>query len=1079
MDTKPTTHPEPGPCLSSGCCPPRSRREFLRLVGIGGVAALSMQQLAVAGPFEGADFEKLVPADKKLRPDWLRSLVRRGEPTLYRGDELDKIGMPVGGLCAGQLYLGGDGRLWHWDLFNLPQPGNFGDGGGPNYANPPRPTSPLEQGFAVKVTSEGKTRVRLLDRRGFPDVTFRGEYPIGFVDYRDPDSPVTVALEAFSPFIPLNVEESSLPATVLHFTVKNTGTGPVDVEIVGWLENAVCLGSGKPGLGQRRNRLLREPGLTLVHATAEAAPKKEPGAKQPDILFEDFEKETYEGWTVEGTAFGRGPVKRADILDYQGDVGGKGERVVNSHASAPGKDVAGRDARTGKLTSKSFTIRRAYVNFFIGGGAHKGQTCLNLVIDGKVVRSVTGSNDNRMHPESFDVRELEGKEAVIEIVDAATGPWGNVGVDHIVFSDSPAEPFLLDEQVDHGSLALALLGDPKGSFALAGVPLDGTPAHAIFPPERDEAPRDAVEPFGGRLCGALGRTWTLPPGGRAEAVFVIAWYFPKLPRGRFDRLTDARQLRRSYAKRFDSAAAVARHVAARFEDLAGQTRLWHQTWYNDSTLPHWLLERTLLTVCCLATATAYHFTNGRFYGFEGTYCCDGTCTHVWHYAQAAARLFPQLERGTREQVDYGIGFHADTGAMDYRAEYDRRVAHDGQAGTILRAYREHQTAADDGFLRRTWPKIKKSIEYLMKQDTNQDGLLEGEQYNTLDASWYGEIAWISSLYLACVRAGAAMAREMGDDDFAKRCDAVNDRGGKRLVERLFNGEYFIQVVDPKHPQAINTNDGCHIDQVFGQAWAFQVGLPRVLPAAQTRSALEALWKYNFTPDVGPYRRQFQTIPGGRWYAMPGEGGLLMCTWPKGGAEKAKGQGGNPGFVAYFNECMTGFEYQVAAHMVWEGLVEKGLAVTRMIHDRYHAARRNPWNEVECSDHYARSMASYGVYLALCGFEYHGPKGHLAFAPRLTPERFRAAFTAAEGWGVLSQEREGRTQRNGVEVRAGRLTLRSVGFELADGVRPAKVSVRLGDREVAATHRLDGNRCVVSLAAAATVTRGGSLHVVVE
>src|SRR5581483_7887224 len=120
-----------------------------------------------------------------------------------------------------------------------------------------------------------------------------------------------------------------------------------------------------------------------------------------------------------------------------------------------------------------------------------------------------------------------------------------------------------------------------------------------------------------------------------------------------------------------------------------------------------------------------------------------------------------------EKVDYGIAFHQQTGAMDYRAEYDRRVAHDGQAGTILRAYREHQMAPDNGFLRRTWPKIRKSIELLMAQDRKREGLLEGEQYNTLDASWYGRIAWISSLYLACVRAGASMAREMGDDAFAR------------------------------------------------------------------------------------------------------------------------------------------------------------------------------------------------------------------------------------------------------------------------------------------------------------------------
>ena len=85
------------------------------------------------------------------------------------------------------------------------------------------------------------------------------------------------------------------------------------------------------------------------------------------------------------------------------------------------------------------------------------------------------------------------------------------------------------------------------------------------------------------------------------------------------------------------------------------------------------------------------------------------------------------------------------------------------------------------------------------------------------------------------------------------------------------------------------------------------------------------------------------------------------------------------------------------------MVQEGLAITAQIHDRYHASRRNPWNEVECGDHYARAMASYGVFLAACGFEYHGPKGHLGFAPRLTPEDFRAAFTTAGGLGHVHAE----------------------------------------------------------------------------
>ncbi len=345
-------------CSAEGCCSATSRREFLQAVGLGGVAVLTTGLPAVAGPFEGADFDKLVPADKKLRPEWLRSLVARGEPTVSRGAELDKIGMPIGGLCAGHLYLGGDGKLWHWDLLNLPQTPDFGDYAGPHYAQPLKPASPLEQGFALRVAAGGKTDVRLLDRRGFQDITFRGQYPIGFVDYRDRELPVTVALEAFSPFIPLNVEDSSLPATVMRFTVKNTSIQPAEVELAGWLENAVCLESGRPETGSRRNRILREPGLVLLSCTAEAAAEKKPAEKRPDLVFEDFEKDTYQNWKVEGAAFGRGPIKRSDIPSYQGDVGGKGDRVVNSHASAPGKDVGQRDAQTGKLTSKTFTIAR-------------------------------------------------------------------------------------------------------------------------------------------------------------------------------------------------------------------------------------------------------------------------------------------------------------------------------------------------------------------------------------------------------------------------------------------------------------------------------------------------------------------------------------------------------------------------------------------------------------------------------------------------------------------------------------------------------------------------------------------------
>jgi hypothetical protein len=151
-------------------------------------------------------------------------------------------------------------------------------------------------------------------------------------------------------------------------------------------------------------------------------------------------------------------------------------------------------------------------------------------------------------------------------------------------------------------------------------------------------------------------------------------------------------------------------------------------------------------------------------------------------------------------------------------------------------------------------------------------------------------------------------------------------------------------------------------------------------------------------------------------------------------------------IGYFNECMSGFEHQVASHMIAEGLVEEGLAITRAIHDRYHAAKRNPFNEIECSDHYARAMASYGSFISVCGFECHGPAGLLGFAPRLTPDNFRAAFTAAGGWGTYEQNRTGTTQRHQITVRHGRVQLRTLRVELPEEVRVESVVVRIGNDE---------------------------------
>jgi hypothetical protein len=143
--------------------------------------------------------------------------------------------------------------------------------------------------------------------------------------------------------------------------------------------------------------------------------------------------------------------------------------------------------------------------------------------------------------------------------------------------------------------------------------------------------------------------------------------------------------------------------------------------------------------------------------------------------------------------------------------------------------------------------------------------------------------------------------------------------------------------------------------------------------------------------------------------------------------------------------MTGFEYQVAAHMIYEGsagseLVRKGLAIARAIHDRYAPEKRNPYNEIECGDHYSRAMAAFGVYLAVCGFEYHGPKGIIGFDPKISPEDFTSAFITAEGWGTFSQKRESGKQENTLVLEYGRLNLNQFKIQLEKGEMVSQVTV---------------------------------------
>ncbi|HEY3241797.1 MAG TPA: GH116 family glycosyl hydrolase [Phycisphaerae bacterium] len=1025
------------PCHEPDCCAGLNRREFIQLAGAGVASAsltTALSALAEPATQSAPVIQHFIRSEKGLASEWLRGLSLRGTRSAYRGEALETIGMPIGGIAAGQLYLLGDGALGCWQIFGQDY---FSGYGADNYRHR-KPDKPIEQGFAVALEREGEINLRRLNAEGFPAVEFTGQYPTAAIRYHDDRFPVEVELEAFSPFIPLNADDSCLPATLLHITLRNTSGENVAARIFGWLENGVCFHTASEVRGMRRSRIVTEKDRAFILHTAEEAPPDET-LPRPRVVLADFEGEDYREWTISGEAFGAKPA--AGTLPNQQPVSGfLGKGLVNTY-------LGGDDAR-GTLTSPEFVISRRFINFLVGGGAHADETCINLLIDGQIIRTATGRNNEKLEWHTWKVAVFEGRTARIEIVDRHGGGWGHINVDEIELADErragPTGP--IEKLSDCGSLVLMLDGSAAPASNVRGVAAQIPIGAADWNLDLDVAYPIQQRRAAGLLTPAI----KLAAGEQHTFTFVLAWHFPNRARGVH------------YAERFADAAAVAHYVLDHHARLAGETRRWRDTYY-DCTLPVWLLDRIGATVSHLATGTCQRWANGRFWAWEGVGCCHGTCTHVWNYAQAPARLFPELERSVREAQDLGEAYH-ENGLVGFRG--DNAYAADGQAGTVLKCYREHQMSADDAFLKRNWPKIKRALEYLIAQDGNDDGLIDASQPNTYDINFEGPNTFVGALYLAALRAGEQMAREVGETEFAARLRKIFESGSRLSVERLWNGEYFIQQVDLEKYPKDQYGDGCLSDQLFGQSWAHQLGIGYLYPAEHVHQALQAIWKYNWAPDIG---LQNSAHKPERWFAMPGEAGLFVCTWPKSAYL--------PAGVRYREEVWTGIEYQVAAHMIWEGMVNEGLAIVRAVHDRYHPLKRNPYNEVECGDHYARALASWGVLTALAGYEYHGPRGYLAFAPRITPDDFRAAFTAAEGWGTFAQKRDGRTQRHRIEIHWGWLRLRTLALVVADDQKPQRVSVTVAGRPVDVTHEIAGNRVMqLRFGDKLILSAGGALEV---
>ena len=473
-----------------------------------------------------------------------------------------------------------------------------------------------------------------------------------------------------------------------------------------------------------------------------------------------------------------------------------------------------------------------------------------------------------------------------------------------------------------------------------------------------------------------------------------------------------------YSSKFKNINEVADYLKDNYDELRKNTELFTNAFYN-STLPAEVIEAIAANLTILKSPTVMRQYDGRLWNWEGSGdtwgSCHGSCTHVWNYAQATAHLFPAMERTLRhtefEESQNKEGHQTFRSSLPIRpVSHNFHSAADGQLGGIMKVYREWRILGSDEFLKDMYPKVKASLDYCIKTwDPRGAGIIEEPHHNTYDIEFWGPDGMHNSFYLGALNAFIAMSEYLKEDASFYKDLATK---GKAFTEaELFNGEYFIQKIQWTGLQApdptklvswsVNYSDeakallekegpkyqygsGCLSDGVLGAMLARACGLDEPLDAEMIKSHLVSIHKYNLKQTLinhdNPQRPAF---------AFGTDGGLLLCSWPHGGKLSLP-------FV-YSDEVWTGIEYQVAAHLMMQGEIEKGLDIVRTCRARYDGRVRNPFNEYECGSWYARALSSYAMLQGLTGVRYDAVDGTLYIDSRIGND-FTSFISTNTGFG---------------------------------------------------------------------------------
>ncbi|MDE2747946.1 MAG: GH116 family glycosyl-hydrolase [Chloroflexota bacterium] len=162
----------------------------------------------------------------------------------YDQDHLRQIGLPLGGIGAGVVSLGGRGNLHDWEIVNRPAKGfdlqqtffclytRSADG---------TKTAHALEGVIPPADYEG-ARGATMPNHGLPrfrQCSFEAAYPFGQVTLSDEDVPLNIKLQAFNPLIPADSDNSGIPVAILRYSLINDSDADIEAAVCGNLQNFI------------------------------------------------------------------------------------------------------------------------------------------------------------------------------------------------------------------------------------------------------------------------------------------------------------------------------------------------------------------------------------------------------------------------------------------------------------------------------------------------------------------------------------------------------------------------------------------------------------------------------------------------------------------------------------------------------------------------------------------------------------------------------------------------------------------------------------------------------------------------